>query len=128
VLASASLGFVTVFLGIGQVLGPYLAGSLADIYGTLTYSYLMAAGVFFLGGLLSAVLRETGWRTAIGARQVETARPQPLGPAPAGTLLPESRPAGADFPEARLVGLALPEAQPVEIQSPDDRPGEPVTV
>jgi predicted MFS family arabinose efflux permease len=74
VLASASLGFVTIFLGIGQVLGPYLAGRLADAYGTLTYSYLMAAGVFFLGAVLSAVLRETGWRTAIGARQVEFRR------------------------------------------------------
>jgi MFS family permease len=81
VLASASLGFVTIFLGIGQVLGPYLAGRLADAHGTLAYSYLMAAGVFFLGGLLAAFLRETGWRTAIGARQVEPARPQPIGPA-----------------------------------------------
>ena len=80
VLASASLGFVTIFLGIGQVLGPYLAGRLADAYGTLTYSYLMAAGVFFLGGLLAVVLRETGWRTAIGARQVEgLGRPQTIG-------------------------------------------------
>jgi predicted MFS family arabinose efflux permease len=76
VLASASLGFVTIFLGIGQVLGPYLAGRLADAYDTLTYSYLMAAGVFFLGGLLAALLRETGWRTAVGARVVEEARPR----------------------------------------------------
>ena len=78
VLASASLGFVTVFLGIGQVLGPYVAGRLADTYGTLTYSYLAAAGVFFLGGILSTLLRETGWRTAIGARRVEVARPRPI--------------------------------------------------
>jgi MFS family permease len=82
VLASASLGFVTIFLGIGQVLGPYLAGRLADAHGTLTYSYLMAAGVFFLGGLLSVFLRETGWRTAVGARQVEPARSQPIGSSP----------------------------------------------
>jgi predicted MFS family arabinose efflux permease len=70
VLASASLGFVTIFLGVGQVLGPYLGGRLADTYGTLDYSYLMAAGVFFLGAVLAALLRETGWKTAIGARQV----------------------------------------------------------
>jgi predicted MFS family arabinose efflux permease len=70
-LASASLGFVTIFLGVGQVLGPYLGGRLADGYGTLTYSYLAAAGVFLLGAVLAALLRETGWRTAIGARQVE---------------------------------------------------------
>jgi predicted MFS family arabinose efflux permease len=96
VLASASLGFVTIFLGIGQVLGPYLAGKLADAYGSFTYSYLMAAGVFLVGGLLSVALRETGWRTAVGARRVETPeRPQPLGPAPASISLPDSQPAGA---------------------------------
>ena len=94
VLASASLGFVTIFLGVGQVLGPYLAGRLADAHGTLTYSYLMAAGVFFLGGLLSAFLRETGWRTAIGARQVVAARSQPIGPASAGIHLPDTQPVG----------------------------------
>jgi predicted MFS family arabinose efflux permease len=94
VLASASLGFVTIFLGIGQVLGPYLAGTLADAYGTLSYSYLMAAGVFFLGGLLSMFLRETGWRTAIGARQVQgPERPRPIGPAPAG-IHPDTKPVG----------------------------------
>ena len=92
VLASASLGFVTVFLGIGQVLGPYLGGRLADAYGTLSYSYLMAGGVFLVGGLLAVVLRETGWRTAVGARVVETAAwPQPLGPAPASITLPEAQ-------------------------------------
>jgi predicted MFS family arabinose efflux permease len=95
VLASASLGFVTIFLGIGQVLGPYLAGRLADAHGTLTYSYLMAAGVFLLGGLLSAFLRETGWRTAIGARQVVSARPQPVGPVPANIHLPDTQPVEA---------------------------------
>jgi len=94
VLASASLGFVTIFLGVGQVLGPYLAGRLADAHGTLTYSYLMAASVFFLGGLLSAFLRETGWRTAIGARQVVAARSQPIGPASAGIHLPDTQPVG----------------------------------
>ena len=102
ILASASLGFVTIFLGIGQVLGPYLAGRLADAYGTLSYSYLMAAGVFLVGGLLSVMLRESGWRTAAGARRVETAvRPQPLGPAPASITLPDDR-----LAEPRLIGEA----------------------
>jgi MFS family permease len=63
-LASTSLGFVTIFLGIGQVLGPYLAGKMADAFGSLKYSYLMAAGVFFAGTLLAAFLRETGWAAA----------------------------------------------------------------
>jgi MFS family permease len=63
-LASTSLGFVTVFLGIGQVLGPYLAGRMADAFGSLKYSYLLAAGVFFVGAALSAFLREKGWTAA----------------------------------------------------------------
>ncbi len=63
-LASASLGFVTIFLGIGQVLGPYLAGAMADAFGSLTYSYLLATGVFFAGTVLAAFLRETGWAAA----------------------------------------------------------------
>ena len=64
VLASASLGFVTVFLGIGQVLGPYLAGQMADSFGSLKYSYVLSAGVFFAGAVLAAFLRETGWAAA----------------------------------------------------------------
>jgi MFS family permease len=58
-LASTSLGFVTIFLGIGQVLGPYIAGRMADSFHTLGYSYLLAAGVFCVGAVLSAFLRET---------------------------------------------------------------------
>ena len=60
-LASTSLGFVTLFLGVGQVLGPYVAGKMADAFGSLSYSFLLAAGVFFVGTLLAAFLRETGW-------------------------------------------------------------------
>lgn len=56
VLASASLGLVTVFLGVGQVLGPYLAGKMADVFGTFENSYLLAAAVFFAGMLLSLFL------------------------------------------------------------------------
>lgn len=67
-LASASLGFVTIFLGIGQVLGPYLAGAMADAFGSLTYSYLLATGVFLAGTVLAAFLRETGWAAARGRR------------------------------------------------------------
>lgn len=69
VLASASLGFVTVFLGIGQVAGPYLAGALEDAFGTLTYSYLMAAGVFFVGTVLAVLLRETKWAAEVAECQ-----------------------------------------------------------
>ncbi len=64
VLASASLGFVTVFLGVAQVLGPYLAGRMADSFGSLKYSYLVATGVFLLGAVLAVFLKETGWAAA----------------------------------------------------------------
>ena len=69
IMASASLGFVTIFLGIGQVVGPYLAGKMADVYGTFSYSYLMAAGVFVAGTVLAVLLKETGWKAAMRARQ-----------------------------------------------------------
>ena len=65
VLASASLGFVTIFLGVGQVIGPYVAGKMEDIFGTLTYSYLLAAGVFFIGAVLALFLRETKWASEL---------------------------------------------------------------
>jgi MFS family permease len=71
VLASAALGFVTVFTGIGMVLGPYLAGRAADAFGTLTYSYLLAAGVFLTGAVVSYRLRETGWAEADRERRLE---------------------------------------------------------
>jgi predicted MFS family arabinose efflux permease len=64
VLASASLGLVTVFLGVGQVLGPYLAGQMADALGSLKYSYLLATGVFLVAAVLAAFLRESGWLAA----------------------------------------------------------------
>ncbi len=65
VLASAALGLVTIFTGVGMVLGPYLAGRLADASGSLTYSYTLACGVFVLGAVVSSRLRETGWAAAV---------------------------------------------------------------
>jgi predicted MFS family arabinose efflux permease len=73
VLASASLGFVTIFLGVGQIIGPYLAGAMEDAFGTLTYSYLLAAGVFFVGAVLACFLRETGWRSELRAHRLANA-------------------------------------------------------
>ena len=65
VLASASLGFVTIFLGIGQVAGPYLAGKMADVFVSLTHSYLLAAGVFFIAAVLAVFLKETKWASEL---------------------------------------------------------------
>lgn len=48
-LAAAALGFVTLFLGIGQALGPLIGGALADSYATFVPAYLLAAGVALVG-------------------------------------------------------------------------------
>ncbi|MCL6558348.1 MAG: MFS transporter, partial [Firmicutes bacterium] len=42
-LASAGLGFITLFFGIGQALGPAVGGYLADHFGTFTWTYILAA-------------------------------------------------------------------------------------
>lgn len=113
VMASTSLGMITVFLGIGQVLGPILGGRLADSHHTLKYSYLMAAAVFLVGAVLAAFLRETGWRTAVGARQVESLS-QPVGPAPAKSIPPpDAQPAELAF-EAGIDSQIAEEIAPKE--------------
>ena len=60
VLAPAALGLVTILTGVGMVLGPYLAGRVADASGSLTYSYVLATCVFVVAAVLAALLRETG--------------------------------------------------------------------
>ena len=56
-LAPAALGFVTLFFGLGQAAGPSVAGALADATGSFGPAFLLAAGVAFLGGLGSLLLR-----------------------------------------------------------------------
>jgi predicted MFS family arabinose efflux permease len=56
-MAPAAYGFLTLFHGFGQAAGPYVAGRLADSLPTFTPSYLMAAGVAFLGGIGLLLLR-----------------------------------------------------------------------
>ena len=74
VLASASLGFVTIFLGIGQVLGPYpgAAGWPTPSAPSSTRTS-WRPGSSWSGRSWPYFLRETGWLTAVGARQVEQA-------------------------------------------------------
>jgi MFS family permease len=55
-LAFASFGFVTVFIGVGQTLGPYVGGLLEDMAGTLSTSYLLSAGVFVVGSVAAWLL------------------------------------------------------------------------
>jgi sugar phosphate permease len=56
-LAPAAFGFVTLFFGLGQAVGPSVAGILADRTGSFAPAFLLAAGVALLGGLGSLLLR-----------------------------------------------------------------------
>ena len=56
-LAPAALGFVALFFGLGQAAGPSVAGAIADATGSFGPAFLLAAGVAFLGGVGSLMLR-----------------------------------------------------------------------
>jgi len=56
-LALAALGFMTLFFGLGQAAGPSVAGAIADATDSFSSAFLLAAGVAFLGGLGSLLLR-----------------------------------------------------------------------
>jgi MFS family permease len=59
-LAPAGLGFITLFFGIGQALGPAVGGYLADVTGSFTGPFYLACGVSLLGAGLSSGLRPKG--------------------------------------------------------------------
>ena len=61
-LAPAALGFITLFFGIGQALGPFVAGAMADAFGSLSSAFLLAAGVALLGAFGAALLRPVSSR------------------------------------------------------------------
>ena len=59
-LAFSALGFLTLFFGVGQALGPSIAGYIADLTGTFTSVFLLSSLIAALGGLLSIMmLRKT---------------------------------------------------------------------
>jgi sugar phosphate permease len=57
-LAPAGLGFITLFFGIGQALGPALGGYLADVSQSFTVPFLVAGGISFLGMISSLYLKK----------------------------------------------------------------------
>lgn len=59
-LAPAGLGFVTLFFGIGQAIGPSAAGAVADATGSLAPAMLLAAGAALLGAIGSLLLGHPG--------------------------------------------------------------------
>ena len=62
-LASASLGFVTILVGLGQTIGPYVGGLMGDAFGSLGPTYLFSAALFFAGALAALMLGEGGLDT-----------------------------------------------------------------
>jgi len=56
-LAPAGLGFITLFFGIGQALGPALGGYIADISRSFTIPFLAAAVISFTGMVFSLYLK-----------------------------------------------------------------------
>jgi len=57
-LAPAGLGFVTLFFGIGQAIGPSVGGLLADMTGSFALAFALASGVSVIGTIGSVTLRK----------------------------------------------------------------------
>lgn len=57
-LAPAALGFITLFFGVGQAIGPAVAGWLKDTTGTFSYAFVLSLCVALLGSLGSLMLRK----------------------------------------------------------------------
>ena len=57
-LAPAGLGFITLFFGIGQALGPALGGYLADTTQSFTAPFLTAGGISLIGMISSLFLKK----------------------------------------------------------------------
>jgi len=55
--APAALGLLTLIMGIGQVLGPAVAGAIADATNSFAPAFGLAAAVAFVGVLGSLTLR-----------------------------------------------------------------------
>jgi MFS family permease len=59
-LAPAALGFITLFFGIGQAAGPFVAGAMADASGSFWPGLWLSAGVALLGAVGALMLPLNG--------------------------------------------------------------------
>jgi predicted MFS family arabinose efflux permease len=80
-LAPGALGFLTVFLGIGQVTGPFVAGRIAQATGTYAGAFVLAGALALAGAVLSLFLRLAPRRSA-GSRPVRVGSIHPDAPTP----------------------------------------------
>jgi MFS family permease len=65
-LAPAGLGFITLFFGVGQALGPAVAGRLADLSGSFVSSFILAASVSAVGIVGSLLLKKPAAEVSSG--------------------------------------------------------------
>ena len=65
-LAPAGLGFITLFFGIGQALGPAVAGRLADLTGSFVSSFILATSVSAVGIVGSLLLKKPAAEVSYG--------------------------------------------------------------
>ena len=63
-LAPAGLGFITLFFGIGQAIGPSVAGAIADDAKSLLPPFLLAGAVALLGAFGAWLLRRPSGSSA----------------------------------------------------------------
>jgi len=56
-MAPAALGFITLFFGIGQAVGTFLGGRIADFTGSYTLAFVIAGGAALVGAVASLFLR-----------------------------------------------------------------------
>jgi predicted MFS family arabinose efflux permease len=57
-LAPAGLGFITLFFGVGQAMGPAVAGWIKDTTGTFTNAFILSAVVSLIGAFGSLILHK----------------------------------------------------------------------
>ena len=57
-LAPAGLGFITLFFGVGQALGPAVAGWIKDTTGTFANAFILSAIISLVGASGSLILRK----------------------------------------------------------------------
>ncbi|MBS7626817.1 MFS transporter [Candidatus Bathyarchaeota archaeon] len=52
-MAPSALGFLTLFFGVGQSIGPTVAGHIADVTGTFKSTFLLSSSIAAIGGIMS---------------------------------------------------------------------------
>jgi MFS family permease len=56
-MAAAAFGFISLFLSVGQVLGPFVAGRIAAVSGSYSYAFVAAAVAAVLGATAALFLK-----------------------------------------------------------------------